>query len=295
MKVINICFGDSECGMLKYYLDPFTKIGSYEKDYESTINRVEKAVIDGIVTDERAVVTQIGVLCLDQGDISSENFEESRKYWIDSYFYGMCKKEVQSIFEEDLKRLENIISKAKDGYELRIWQSKAAYSACAYYFLIDKLLGIDCKVVSIGLKPSYIGFDGKEEYPICWGNVSKDNFLLAIDYVKPLTEIERTALSAEWKRLQTENAPLRIWEEDRVVSVGEDYFDKFILKCLEKMPDGEFCEARLVGTVLGTSGHHIKDSYVADRIELMIAKGLLNVTKKAGRDQPQYYQFIKRT
>lgn len=80
-------------------------------------------------------------------------------------------------------------------------------------------------------------------FSIDWGAVSNVDFAVAIDYAKFLTTKDRETLCAEWERLQEENGELRVFQNGRIETVPIDFFDAYILGCLEKMPEGEFCEA----------------------------------------------------
>ena len=77
--MLDICFGESECGMLKYAL----RKSNYGVTYS---------------------------FCgLEFGKISSENFIESRKKWIDFAFAICSPKERAKILKEDIARFDEII------------------------------------------------------------------------------------------------------------------------------------------------------------------------------------------
>ena len=55
-----------------------------------------------------------------------------------------------------------------------------------------------------------------------------------------------------WARLQEENAPLRAVVNGQLVSVGEDFYDGFLLRELAAQ-DKEFMEARFIADMLANT------------------------------------------
>ena len=96
--MLDVCFGASECGMLKYAL----RKSHYGVTYS---------------------------FCgLEFGKIDEENFNESRKKWIDFSFTICSPKERAKILKEEVSRFNEIIETAKKGEILRIW---CATTPCA--------------------------------------------------------------------------------------------------------------------------------------------------------------------
>ena len=90
-----------------------------------------------------------------------------------------------------------------------------------------------------------------------------------------LTKEERQALENEWETLREEHTVLRIWENNRVISVSEDYIDNFIIQCAKNLESDGFTDqfyksARLVGEVLGHFEQYIGDSFIEYRLKVLI-------------------------
>ncbi|ENQ3105190.1 DUF1835 domain-containing protein [Bacillus cereus] len=98
-----------------------------------------------------------------------------------------------------------------------------------------------------------------------------------------LTKEERQALENEWKTLREEHTVLRIWENNRVVSVSEDYIDNFIIQCARNLETDGFTDqfyksARLVGEVLGHFEQYVGDSFIEYRLKILIQTGIFHMT-----------------
>lgn len=100
-----------------------------------------------------------------------------------------------------------------------------------------------------------------------------------------LTETEQGLLLTEWKRMQEENAPLRVMEASRPRSVAIDFYDQAILACV---PEKEEAAARTVGGALlkidQELGNRVGDMLVFSRIRALGAAGRLEIV----RDAPSY-------
>jgi Protein of unknown function/Domain of unknown function (DUF1835) len=77
--------------------------------------------------------------------------------------------------------------------------------------------------------------DGQTErhLAICLGMLSADNILAnaLLDRAETLTSDQRAQYRALWRRLRTEDAPLRILSEGELVSAPLSFFDPLLLAC----------------------------------------------------------------
>ena len=92
------------------------------------------------------------------------------------------------------------------------------------------------------------------------------------------TIIRGPACAGRWKELQRENAPLRVCLNGGLQSMPENFYDSFLLRELERLPE-EFLEASLVGNVLGRYQLGVGDGWLALRIEAFCREGLLEVAQ----------------
>lgn len=140
--MLDICFGDSECGMLKHAL------------------RKSK---DGVSFTFRG---------LEIGKIAPNDFYLGRREWIDRFFAVCSAKERSQILAEDIKRFEAIIQAAKRDEVLRIWIASSPCSKSGYYHLIHSLQGINCPILVVELPADFSNYrSGDNTYDHSWGEV----------------------------------------------------------------------------------------------------------------------------
>lgn len=116
--MLNVCFGDSACGMLKYALKT-------------------KRVTHVFHT-------------LDQGKIGPD-LMKARKQWFSRFPLG------ESFFETEYANLKKILNSAKKGEDIYIWSSSAANAQCGLLCLVFLLQSCPCKLYRVD-KPIGIDF-----------------------------------------------------------------------------------------------------------------------------------------
>ncbi|MCI0764892.1 DUF1835 domain-containing protein [Bacillus sp. TL12] len=105
-----------------------------------------------------------------------------------------------------------------------------------------------------------------------------------------LTEETRIQLEQEWKLLSETTNLLRIWEDHKVFSVKETYFDSFMIECAKNLEKDEiekqfYKSARLIGEVLGQLEQSVGDVFLEYRLRTLIQQGVFEMegTLKAMR------------
>lgn len=256
--MLNVCFGDSECGMLKFALrgEPVT----YSR------------------------------LLLNLGHISLRHFSEDRKKWIDEFFQGCSKWTRAKILKKDNRRFNSIISAAEKEKELRIWYAGAPYSKCGFYYLVYSLQGIDCRIYVVEM-PENIGYRGAG-FDRSWGEANTNEAYGCLKFERELSEKDRTEIARKWEKLANENSELRLNIDGEITSLLIDYLDDEIISYAPK--DEEFRLGRLVGKTLGCSVHCVSDSFIADRIEAMIDCGRILVVGNRPKKAEDYYKTTLR-
>lgn len=262
--MLDVCFGASECGMLKYAL----RKSNYGVTYS---------------------------FCgLEFGKISNENFIDSRKKWIDTFFAICSPRERAKILREDIARFNYIIETAKKGETLRIWCATTPCAKSGFYHLIYNLQGIDCPILVVDLPADFSSYrSGDKRYDHSWGEVEPEMMDKAVFLQRELLREERDVIASKWAKLVKENADLRLNVDGELTSVPIDYMDTEIM---DAAPLEEFKMVTLVGFILAHSRHGVNDSFIAERIEALIKKGELTVIKRA-KKREYYYRdtILKRT
>ena len=94
-------------------------------------------------------------------------------------------------------------------------------------------------------------------------------------------------------QLQAENAPLRAVVNGQLVSVPEDFYDPFLLRELDALPD-EFREAKLIGLTMGKYQLGVSDGWYAHRIGQFIQDGRLLPLTKPEEGCPTYHRILRK-
>jgi uncharacterized protein YqfB (UPF0267 family) len=99
---------------------------------------------------------------------------------------------------------------------------------------------------------------------------------------KTLSKQERIQYQKEWESLAHSKDVLRVWQNGRVTSVPEDYYDSFILKTIEQMHQKQesidFIRAgRVIGGILPQLDEIVGDVYFEYRLRHLIYNGFLEL------------------
>ncbi|MCY8672345.1 DUF3658 domain-containing protein [Bacillus haynesii] len=97
-----------------------------------------------------------------------------------------------------------------------------------------------------------------------------------------LTASERRRLAEEWTALSQQTSVLRVWDDGRIKSVKEDFYDSFIIGKLAQLQKNRSANTfincpRLVGEVIGHLEENIGDEYIEYRILELIRKGIFEM------------------
>ena len=260
--MLDICFGDSECGMLKHAL------------------RKSK---DGVSFTFRG---------LEIGKIAPNDFYLGRREWIDRFFAVCSAKERSQILAEDIKRFEAIIQAAKRDKVLRIWIASSPCSKSGYYHLIHSLQGINCPILVVELPADFSNYrSGDNTYDHSRGEVDVSLIDKGVFLQRELKLEERADIALKWEKLAKENSNLRLNINGELSSVSEDYLDEEIMRYA---PNGDFQMITLIAAMLNNSRHGISDCFIAERIEALISAKKLCTVKRASTSKDYYAKTILR-
>lgn len=98
----------------------------------------------------------------------------------------------------------------------------------------------------------------------------------------PLTDEDRTRFEREWIALSESKGLVRIWENNKINTVNEDYFDDFIVNTARNLHamQTEKCDfmksAKLIGEVYGQN-NQLGDAFIEYRVRSLIYKGVFEI------------------
>ena len=229
---------------------------------------------------------------LSAGDISEETFGEKRiaarlpfyqgaPQWIDG------RSEIMKNMAETAEDLEQVVQRLREGEPVRIWYSDNPDEACGMLWFLWKIhrLGVSCKEITAVKLPEWV-YDDSTDTLIqmqAWGEVGDGLWGRLKENGRVLPQRFCEAGAMRWEELRRENAPLRAVINGRVVSAGEDLYDRYLLDAFE-YPEEEVGEGMLIGRVLRQQ-LGIWDGWLHLRIEKFIGDGRIEVVRESGDDR----------
>lgn len=222
-------------------------------------------------------------LALAVGDIQQPLTENCPRRELLRRWYDGDKQEVR-YWKENMETLGRLQT-CKTGEQVRIWADQTPESMCGLLFAASLLAETDAQVSAVFLPPWQERPDGTVVQNAGWGEVYPEEFGQFLPLEQPLTPAVLRMLSARWRTLKKENAPLRAVVNGRVCSVGEDFYDGYIRRAL---PEGREKIGVLIGNVLGQQ-LGIGDALLADRIRVLLARGEYRIVQE---DPERFYGSV---
>lgn len=171
--------------------------------------------------------------------------------------------------------------------QVRIWLDNTPDARCGILFLADLLRETPTQLYVVTLPRQVTRPDGcVVEYDRGWGEVHPELFGTFLDRQQLLPPAQVQAMADHWRRLQQENAPLRVVESGTVVSTGIDYYDGLIRQAIPSEP----CRtANIIGRALAVQKVPTGDFFIARRLEHFIQTGELAILE---RDGEGFYNMV---
>lgn len=229
------------------------------------------------------------VFCLEgswsMGDIAESQFPRGRRQLLERLWaasFGESEAEREQELDKAMEALQDalqtVLARSARGEELRVWYSDTPDDACGLCWLLARLHGLESRgPVQLIKLPAWEYGEGNTLYRHTgWGEVGPGEWGRYLPLAQPARPALLNACAARWRQLQRENSPLRVCLNGRLQSVPEDFYDDFLLRELDRLPE-EFLEASLVGNVLGKCQPGIGDGWLALRIEDFCRRGWLEV------------------
>lgn len=212
---------------------------------------------------------------LSEGDINSPIVFEScpRKSCVYSLFsFNGTEDLFNSFWQRSMEDFEKLKSKPE---KIRIWLDRTPDAQCGLLFTADLLKDSDTEI-HIAELPERIKRDAKCEIEYHgWSEVEPKLFETFLDRERILNHQETENLSNRWQALKAENAPLRVVENNNVISADISYYDDLIR---EVFPADSCQVASIIGNVLFSQKILASDVFIAKRIQHFINVGELAVT-----------------
>ncbi|PEU97947.1 hypothetical protein CN415_01300 [Bacillus cereus] len=246
---VHIAFDDSTAGCLKHML--------------SQEERLEEGVV---AFSEFFSIGPINKLHTNEGQLARQKWLVNNLTAYDSYF----EEEYLLRFIETLEELHTIPIETP----ITIWKANNAHEHVGLCFVMAQLKDKkNIRVINTSEASKEIL---KQEYDISGtGELPPESLaLIQKSFVELpyLTVEKRMQFEYEWDRLSNSTEFLRVWKENEVHFVQEDYFDQFIIECAKSIgADREFLKApRVIGEALGLVEQLVGDTFLEYRLKELI-------------------------
>ena len=317
--MIEIVFSDNACGSLKV-AQSYGK-GKYRSGAVSVIIRKS----DGAEpTPEEIQATQLraeererqawenaiplggrhgDVYCFDLGlsigAISEDCIGSQRREVLAELFSFDAPQEAACHADEKIqqaqKTLSTVMERYQSGEPLRIWYSHNPDELCGMYWLLTQLRPLK-STTPLYLVRLPVWEYGKDNTVISrngWGEIAPGEWGRYQTLQEEARPVFFSACAMKWRKLQEENAPLRVMLNGQLQSVSEDIYDSFILREIAAQPE-TFKMPVVIGNVLGKYQLGIGDIWVAIRMEKMIHDGLLEIVRDAAEGELRYHRILRK-
>lgn len=318
--MVDIVFSDSALGSLKcamtygrgnYVGGATSVILHYEDGRQATEKELEAARLRFEEEERRRWEAAVPLegdprdaygfsLLLSAGEIGGADFWAGRRETLERLYgcFPFDSREWDKLVRQGEETLSRIFSRAAKGEALRLWYSDQPEERCGLCWLLGQMAELDHRGDIFLVKlPDWE--PGEAENTLIrrngWGDVEPGRWSTYLPLAKKAPGSLPRAMRMEWRRLAEENAPLRAVVSGQLCSVGEDFYDPFLLRELAALPVGaEFREAALIGQTLGKHPLGIGDGWLCLRVEKLIRNGVLEALTQPPADGPAYHRMLRR-
>lgn len=305
--MLELCFDDSTRGALKVAQHCTEAIGTgvfgvvlAERDGKRPSLRERRRVLRQVrreAEERRKSAVSLGgdpgdvlalSLGLDQGDIRAPLAAECPRKELLRRWYEDHTEALEKTWRDTLTAAARLRS-LPAGETVRIWANdREPHAACGLLFAAELLRDTAAEVRMVFLPPWREREDGTVVQYKGWGEVHPEEFGHFLPLEQTLSPNTLRMLAGRWQELKEENAPLRAVVNGEVRSVEETFYDGLIRKYL---PAGETTVGRLIGEILGRERPGIGDTWLAERIQVLIAAGECELVQ---RDRSRFYRSVIR-
>lgn len=222
------------------------------------------------------------------GPIWALHQEVGRKYrheWLKdhlNYSDDYLEEEYENRFSKTLAEIDGLSNKIP----IVIWTAENANEQTGLRYLLYLLKEKKNKVFVINTTFAFQALFNTPEFgclDIHTGEVNGEqlNKIYQEKRSAPITDEDRTRFEKEWIALAESKGLVRIWENNKINTVNEDYLDDFIVNTARhlhaKQSEKDFMKsARLIGEVYGQH-NQLGDVFIEYRVRSLINKGVFEI------------------
>lgn len=196
--------------------------------------------------------------------------------------------EILDNYQDDFNNTVSEINAVPNDASIIIWIGENAHEQTALRYVLYLLKEKRNDIFIIDITSRFENLFAAPEIdftPLHTGEISPEKLRLIYEKTgkgNSLTQEERKKFEREWEQLSTKQEVLRIWENNSINSVNEDYYDDYIIDTARKIHTErnnlEFMKsARLIGEVLGHLDQYIGDQFLEYRVRHLIVDGSFEI------------------
>lgn len=184
------------------------------------------------------------------------------------------------------KAIEEIIN-LPENLPIIIWTSENANEQIGLRFFLYLLRHHTNQIYIINTTLSYKELSDHDENQFSilhTGEVRPDRLREMYEQKRsnPLTVEERMIYQDEWLQLSKTDGLLRVWKENKIHTVQEDYFDLQIIDTVKKLRNEQkqnnyIKVATIIGELLGYVAGQIDDAFLEYRIRCLVYEGIFEM------------------
>ncbi|MFD2654572.1 DUF1835 domain-containing protein [Gracilibacillus thailandensis] len=262
-RTVHIVFGDSIAGSLKMALEK--------------MNRQDEENI--IVFSDFFSIGPIWQLHKEEGRSFRYQWLQKNINWDEEYIEGYLEQFNQGVLA---------VRAIQEHIPIVIWTGENAHEQTALRYVLSLLSEKTNAIFIINTTINYQRFFTQNDQVVQLrhsGEVTHDqlaHIYLQTNSKKQLRQEERDQLVREWEELATTKNLLRLWKDKLIQSVGEAYYDNYILDTVKKIHDernnSDFVKVAIViGELIGHADQYISDLYFEYRVRHLIVNGFLDI------------------
>ncbi|WP_339198989.1 DUF1835 domain-containing protein [Solibacillus sp. FSL R5-0449] len=191
-------------------------------------------------------------------------------------------------YEEHFRQSIIDIQQTPSDHPIIIWAGENAHEQTALRFVLYLLKDKDIDIQIIHTNKAYKLYFEKSDIdftPLNMGELSSDQLMEIYKNEQNgrlLIQAERHIFEREWEQLCQSTDVLRIWQNQKIKSVPENFYDNYITNTVKKIHQNKqqkdfIKSARIIGEVIGHLDQYIGDQFIEYRVRRLIVDGVFDM------------------
>ncbi|MEG6511077.1 DUF1835 domain-containing protein [Desulforamulus ruminis] len=268
---------------------------------DETYKTIHMVFGDSIAGTLRVALRDLGLKHEEQVIGFSENFsigpiwklqdEAGRKYryeWIRDNINDYLEEDCGEDYEENFKNTFHKISAIPEQVPIIIWNGENAHEQTGVryaLYLLHKRKNNVFLINTTEAYKTYFNHPGIEDSPLHTGKIEPER--LKVIYAKsrlpqPLSCKNRNRFVQEWESITNNQEVLRIWQNGKLQSVADNFYDQNIINMAQKLHSKQknkdfMRSAVLIGEVLAHLNQYVGDQFLEYRLRHLIYNGVFDI------------------